>query len=92
MMRAPVAMSASGSISHAAVIGTETGTTPLIRAKTGIIANEGAQKASDSPGSASARMAEARMSSEPHPVTIHDWCTPAYAPNASFNANAYAEG
>ena len=42
---------------------------PFIRAKSGTMGNVGSGKASTSPGSAKARMAESSTSSEPHPVT-----------------------
>jgi hypothetical protein len=57
-------------------IGTATGSSPFIRAKIGIIANDGSGKAIRSPGSATARMAESSTSSEPHPVTTISGATP----------------
>ena len=70
MMRASVSSTASASTSSEEVSGTETGESPLVRANTGIMPNDGSGVHNASPGSAKARMAESSTSSEPHPHAI----------------------
>src|SRR5580704_11079959 len=69
---------ASGSMSQL-LIETGTGTSAFIRANVPAMGKVGTECATRSPGSASARKAESKTSSEPQPVTIMSGVTPRYS-------------
>src|SRR6266480_4565463 len=92
MMRAQAASIAFTSVSNERVSGTEIGESPFVRAKIGIMLNDGSGRHNTSPGSAKARIAQSSTSSEPQPQAIMSADTPTYSASAAASAGSYGSG